>query len=283
MRILITGAKGFIGTYLQKLLIKNNHSIVTLNSNLLNYDNLCNEIKSLKFDLVVHLAGLSHQINYSSTDLYQNNTIGSQNLILSIEKNFSNKKIFLASTGHVYRPSNTPHSESSEILPTSHYAMSKLAMEYMCKSCAIKSQITILRLFNCTGLKQKDSFFIPKLIKLFKEKKQTISLGNLSVEREFNNVTWLSQVIVNLIECGAPEETFNICSGKLYKLENVLELLKHITNHCPEILVDKNLVRENEQRKFSGNPEKLNSFLKFNKIYEKPISLRQTLFEMLDV
>ncbi len=283
MRVLITGAKGFIGTYLQKLLVKNKHSIVNLKSNLLNYDNLCNEIKHLKFDLVIHLAGLSHQTNHSSIDLYQTNTIGSQNLILSIEKNFSNKKIFLASTGHVYRPSNTPHSESSEILPTSHYAMSKLAMEYMCKSCAIKSQVTVLRLFNCTGLKQKDSFFIPKLVKLFKEKKQIISLGNISVEREFNNVTWLTQVIVNLIECDTPEETFNICSGTLYKLENVLELLKQITNHNPEILVDKNLVRKNEPMKFSGNPEKLNNFLKCNEIYEKPISLRQTLFEMLDI
>lgn len=279
----MTGANGFIGTYLKKHLTKKKHAVVTLNSNLLNYENLSNEIKDLKFDHVVHLAGLSHQTNHSSTDLYQTNTIGSQNLILSIERNFSNKKIFLASTGHVYYPSNIPHSEDSKIQPTSHYAMSKLAMEYICKSSAVKSKIIVLRLFNCTGLKQKDSFFIPKLIKLFKEKKRIISLGNLDVEREFNNVNWLAQVIVSLLENDVPEETFNICSGKLYKLKNILELLQQITKHYPEISVREDLVRENEPMKFSGNPRKLNSFLKLNEIYERPISLKQTLLEMLDI
>ena len=165
MKILVTGGNGFIGKHLIQELNSYDHKVFILESNVLNKSNLTKEIENTDFDVVIHLAGLSHVMDHSPTLLYETNVIGSQNLVSAIEKFCDGKKILLASTCHVYENSETPITELSPLGPKSHYGASKLAMEFICNSEAIKNKIISLRLFNCIGFGQKDSFIIPKIIK----------------------------------------------------------------------------------------------------------------------
>ena len=61
--------------------------------------------------------------------------------------------------------------------PKSHYAASKLAMEFICNNTATRNKIVSLRLFNCIGIGQKKVFFIPKIVKAHIQKEPVIHLG----------------------------------------------------------------------------------------------------------
>ena len=198
MRILLSGATGFIGRHLQRELKIHNHVVVGLKTNLLKKDELEAEIVNADFDHVIHLAGLSHLTSFSPSQLYETNVVGSENLVSSVEKKGGGRKILLASSGHVYAPAESLLNEESKVQPMSHYASSKLVMEFICNSIIEKNKLIILRIFNCTGPGQDTSFFIPKVLESFVNKERSLNVGNLAVEREFNSVHWLIVLFVQL-------------------------------------------------------------------------------------
>ena len=102
--------------------------------------------------------------------------------------------------------------------PKSHYAASKLAMEFICNNTATRNEIVSLRLFNCIGIGQKESFFIPKILKAHIKKEPVIHLGRMETKREFNDVRWTVKIIRSLAEVDAPPGNYNICSGRHLKL-----------------------------------------------------------------
>ena len=281
MRVLLSGATGFIGRHLQKELKIHNHEVINLKTNLLKKDELEAEIIKLDFDHVVHLAGLSHITSFEPSQLYKTNVIGSENLVSSLEKKGGGRNILLASSGHVYAPSKTRLSEESKVQPMSHYASSKLAMEYICNSMIEKNKLIIMRIFNCTGPGQDPSFFIPKVLKSFVNKEKSLDVGNLKVEREFNSVHWLVSIIRNLTEEDTPAGVYNICSGKTYRLEDILNIISKVTNHSLKVNICQKIVRKNEQEKIAGNPLKLNKFLKKRRIIIKEPSIGVTIEKMI--
>ena len=283
MKILLSGATGFIGRHLQRELKIHNHTVLNLKTNLLRKKELEAEIARSDFDHVIHLAGLSHLTSFNPSQLYETNVIGSENLISSLEKKGGGINILLASSGHVYAPSEAFLSEESKVQPMSHYASSKLAMEYICNSMIEKNKLIIMRIFNCTGPGQDPSFFIPKVLQSFVNKEKSLDVGNLEVEREFNSVHWLVSIIRSLTEENTPTGIYNICSGKTYRLEDILSTISHITNHSLKINICQKIVRKNEQKKIAGNPLKLNKFLKKKRIIVKEPSIGVTIKQMIEL
>ena len=283
MKILLSGATGFIGRHLQRELKMHNHVVLNLKANLLKKDELETEIAQLDFDHVIHLAGLSHLTSFNPSQLYETNVIGSENLVSSLEKKGGGISIFLASSGHVYAPSEAFLSEESKVQPMSHYASSKLAMEYICNSMIEKNKLIIMRIFNCTGPGQNPSFFIPKVLQSFVNKEESLDVGNLEVEREFNSVHWLVSIIRSLTEQNTPAGVYNICSGKTYRLEDILSTVSNITNHSLKVNVCQKIVRRNEQKKIAGNPLKLNKFLSKKRIVIKGPSIGVTIKQMIEL
>ena len=98
-------------------------------------------------------------------------------------------------------------------------------MEFICNSEAIKNKIISLRLFNCIGFGQKDSFIIPKIIKSHIKKEVVLRLGNIDVEREFNDVKWTVSIIRSLAEEDIPEGVYNLCSGFAYSARQILKTI----------------------------------------------------------
>ena len=231
MKVLVTGGNGFIGKHLLFELSNFGYEIVSLKSNLSDKTALIKEIENIDFDAVVHLAGLSHTTSHSPSLIYETNVIGSQNLISAIEKNFENKRIFIASTCHIYANSSTPIPETFFFNPRSHYAASKLSMEFICKNSATRNITVFLRIFNCIGLGQKENFFTPKIFIAHMKKKPVIRLGNIEIKREFNDVRWTSAVIRSLIQINAPPGAYNICSGEAFKASKILNIISEKTNH----------------------------------------------------
>lgn len=275
-KVLITGSNGFTGKYLSELFNSHGYEVFGIvnnksseknifTCNLLDSEKLTQIIKEVQPNIVIHLAAISFVGHSHTEDFYTVNVIGTQNLLEAIKNHSKNsiKKIILASSATVY--GNQAHYELAETMcpnPNNHYGISKLAMEQVAKNYFNSLPIIITRPFNYTAPGQDINFVIPKITKAFKEKSKTIELGNINVFREYNSINFVTECYYKLAISGYKSEIVNICSGKTYSLEEVINLSSEITNHTIEVGTNPNFVRKNEIFKLSGNPTKLYEMIK---------------------
>ncbi len=259
MRLLITGANGFTGQYLSGLAKKREFEVRALQSDITDEVAVFNEVKLINPDYVIHLAGHSHVINAHEKDFYLVNLFGTLNLIKGLQANQKSiKKIIIASSANVYGNSERILLTEGDIpRPVNHYAMSKLSMECMVANYFNNLPIIIVRPFNYTGLGQAIQFVIPKIINAYKLGFKEIELGNIDVEREYNDVRTFSEAYLSLLDLGLHSTTYNLCSGKSFSLKNVIAMMEDLTKKNMIIKINPNLLRDNEVHKLCGSPKKL--------------------------
>lgn len=283
MNILITGANGFTGEHFVKNAKAKGYQVSELRSDLTKKEAVRLEIAERQFDAVVHLAAISFVGHEDEAAFYGINVVGTTNLLealLSCDK--APKKVLLASSANVYGNCDSSLiSEAQDPTPINHYAMSKLAMEYMARAYQDSLQIVIARPFNYTGRGQTLNFVIPKLVDHFKRKVSSVQLGNVNVGREFNDVRMVCDAYLALLEHGESGEAYNICTGKTYTLLEVINTLSILTGHSLNISMNPALVRSNEVIQLGGDPMKLQQLMSTFNIAPFTPELSQTLDWML--
>jgi nucleoside-diphosphate-sugar epimerase len=176
---------------------------------------------------------------------------------------------------------NSPHSpigESQTPAPVNHYAMSKVAMELMAKARFPELPIVVARPFNYTGPGQALDFVIPKLVDHFRRKAPRVTLGNLHVHREYNDVRFVCDAYLRLLEVPSPAPVYNVCTGTTYDFNSVISMLRELTGHGIEVDVDPRFVRPNEVHRLCGDAARLEAAVGPLPAY----SLRDTLAWMLE-
>ena len=254
MKILITGGAGFIGSQLGRFL-SNKHDIFSLDN--LSYGNLENlrhkgstfsefikcDIRDDNFhefckgmDVVVHLAGIAplpeSQIN--PVNAYDNNVIGTLNVLESCKKH-GVKKVIFSSTSAVYENSKTyPLAEDTGFEnPDLIYSMTKLACENLCSS-YVKNydmDITVIRFFNVYGPNQDHLRKQPPLLgyitKCLLENKNPVFYSSGEQKRDYIYVDDVSRLIEKCFENESSQgQIFNACSGNTYSVKEIYELFK---------------------------------------------------------
>ncbi len=214
---------------------------------------------------------------------YNVNVVGTTNLLDALSNlRQPPKMVLLASSANVYgNCEQSPIVEEQPLSPVNHYAMSKLAMELMARTYASKLSIVITRPFNYTGPGQDEAFVVPKLAKHFALRSPVVELGNLHVEREFNDVRMVCDAYLHLLDIGQPGETYNVCSGRPYKLQDVIDVLSRLSGHSIKTVVNPAFVRSNEVTRLCGSPGKLLDLLaRHGQSIEMP-TLEDTLSRVL--
>lgn len=257
--ILLTGADGFTGRHLNDAAVSRGYRILPLQSDLLDADGIAAELSGSHFDYVVHLAAISAVTHEDELALYRVNVFGTLNLLQALStRRATLSKVILASSANIYgKVTESPIAETSLPQPVNHYAMSKLAMEYMTAQYRDRLPLVTVRPFNYTGVGHDERFVIPKLVRHFSMRSKSIELGNLDVEREFNDVRTVCGVYLDLLLHGGEQEVYNICSGRTYSLTEVIDTLAQLSGHRPQIRVNRDFVRPNEVQRLCGNPAKL--------------------------
>ena len=283
MKILLTGSSGFTGRYFERAASAAGHEVVTLKTKLNDAAGLASEVVKLAPQAVVHLAGISFVGHSDDSALYAVNTVGATLLLQALAAMAQPpQKVLLASSANVYgNCAASPISEIQAPAPVSHYAMSKLAMEHMASTFADRLPIVITRPFNYTGPGQAPNFVIPKLVSHYARRAATAELGNIQVEREFNDVRMVCDAYLALLAHGQAGQVFNVCSGQPYTLQTVMDTLTDLTGHALQAQVNPAFVRANEVQRLCGDPAKLHALCKQAGVQLQQPTLRDMLGWML--
>jgi len=178
-----------------------------------------------------------------------------------------------------------PIKETNPLRPLSPYAVSKIGQDYLAyqyhKSFGLK--VVRTRAFNHDGPRRGEVFvssnFAKQLIEVEKGKKPAVlHVGNLEARRDFTDVRdvvrgyWLA---TERCEAG---EVYNICSGKAYSIQEVLDRLIELSGVQVKVETDPSRLRP------SDVPVLLGDYTKFKKAtgWEPEIPYDKTLADMLE-
>lgn len=286
MKILITGITGFAGSHLADFILKEDlgeiHAVKRWRSITDNILHLENKIKlyecdlrdafsvrdlidQIKPDRIFHLAAQSFVPTSwtAPTESLSTNILGQLNIFEAVKKIKINPLIQIACSSEEYGlvfPEEVPIKETNPLRPLSPYAVSKVGQDMLgyqyFKSYGMK--IIRTRGFNHTGPRRGPVFvcsdFAKQIIDIEKGYREpVINVGNLEAMRDFTDVRdtvigyWLA------LEKAEPGEVYNICSGKGYKISEILEMLLNLTDEKIEIQNDPERMRPSDVQILRGD------------------------------
>lgn len=283
LKILLTGSAGFTGRFFMTQAQAAGHAVHAFAADLTNKEAVAAEVAQVQPDAVVHLAAISFVGHADDAAFYGVNVVGTTNLLGALATLPNRpRRVLLASSANIYgNCATSPISETQAPAPINHYAMSKLAMEHMASTFGERLPIVITRPFNYTGPGQALNFVIPKLVSHYARRARMVELGNVEVEREFNDVRLVCDAYLALLTRGQPGEVFNVCSGQPYTLQTVMDTLTDLTGHTVQARINPAFVRANEVKRLCGDPGKLHALCQQAGVELTQPSLRDMLAWML--
>lgn len=259
MKILVTGAAGFIGSHVCNYYLRMGHVVTGLDNfdlfyskkfKLLNISELTHDkgfqfhevdIRDSKalnniftnnqFEIVIHLAakaGVRPSIE-SIAEYYDVNVNGTVSLLESMRKH-SVKKMLFASSSSVYgNNTKVPFAETDNVdNPISPYAATKKSGELLCHvySHLYGFDITCLRFFTVFGPGQRPDLAIHKFTRLIDQGKSIPFYGDGSTARDY---TYIDD-IVNGIHCASVHlngyHIYNLGESKVINLKKLVQIIE---------------------------------------------------------
>lgn len=275
MKILVTGAAGFVGHYLTTSLAGGSLHVIATDitpgenihaCDITDFSAVKKLVTDTTPDIIFHLAAVSHVRGSEPRTMHEINLSGTINLLEAASALESSPHFIFASSSQVYgavKKDKLPLAETSLPAPVNHYGASKAAAEQMVSGYAHENHFpaTILRPFNHTGPGQALNFLVPKLVDAFARRKPSITLGNLNVSRDISDVRDIIRAYTDVIDktdrrSAGTVETCNICSEKPIALQEIFDRLVEITGHRPAVESAANLQRRNDMDIVYGSAEK---------------------------
>ena len=108
-------------------------------------------------------------------------------------------------------------------------------------------------------------------------------MGNINIKREFNNVEFICEQYLNLLNYGINGNVYNICTGEVYSLKEIISILSSLTGHTINIKTNSKFIRKNDLDILCGDPKKLNDLNKRNSNFIKHSTIESTLVSMLNL
>jgi len=270
IKVLVTGADGFIGSHLVELLVAKGYQVKALAQyNSFNHwgwledihckeqvEIICGDIRDPHFcrhitqniDIIFHLAALiAIPYSYIAPESYvSTNVTGTLNICqAALDNNVS--KIIHTSTSEVYGTAKyVPIDEKHPLQAQSPYSASKIGADAMAMSYfnAFDLPLTIARPFNTYGPRQSARAVIPTIISQIASGEKQIKLGDVSPTRDFNYVEDTCYGFIALAEhqsCAG--ETVNIGSNYEVSVGDTLQLIKEIMGSDVEFVLDDQRIR----------------------------------------
>ncbi len=265
MKILVTGANGFIGRNLSRSLAAcEGVELFTLSRNdaatgagrllicdVLDSKRIDEIFARHRFDAVVHLAAITahSEIADNKFRTFATNLQGTTNLLESFNKYCRGGQFIYASTGKIYgRTDRLPITEEAAIHPMNILGKSKRITEEVIDFYAVPgNKYLICRIFNVYGELQKRSFVIPTIIDQLNCPE--IKLGNIEDLRDYIYIDDLVAALETCIKNAAafmPVDWVNIGSGRQTAVRDILACFEQLLDRKLKVRCDEKLFRKDE-------------------------------------
>ncbi len=243
MKILVTGATGFIGNYVIKELLKKNLEIVATSSNIakakknewfenvkykeLNFQNIDNKINYFEFfekpDLLIHLAweGLP---NYKN-DFHITENLPKHKFLLTNLINNGLLDITAIGTCFEYGMKEGALNETMHCEPTNAYAIAKNELRIYLEQLSEKNSFNYkwVRLFYMYGKGQTPKSLFSQLEKALQKNEQYFNMSGGEQKRDFLPIIKVAENIVNIALQTKINGIINCCSGIPITLNQFVE------------------------------------------------------------
>ncbi len=246
MKVLVTGANGFVGAWLVRGLVASGHEVVGAvgrDGAGPDPDPALQGVAWLPLDLqdprsvtmvaahatdaVIHLAGVA-SVGDSLADpiaTWQVNTLGTVRLLEALaalrQRGEVDPLVLTISTGEVYGPGEArPRRETDPITPVSPYAASKAAAEVGALEIARRTglRVMVARPFPHTGPGQSPRFVAPAFASRLALARRTgspvVKTGSLEPVRDLLDVRDVVAAYLALLEHGVPGAIYNVARGE---------------------------------------------------------------------
>lgn len=288
MRAFLTGASGFVGSWLIRHLEAEGDDVAALADGIDVADTVAvgREVARARPDAVYHLAALTHvgRSWEAPEETFRVNATGTLSLLEAVRRLDPSPRVLLVSSAEVYGPpSGGAVSEEAPLRPVTPYAASKVAAEYLGLQAHLGRGLPVIRArpFNHVGPGQAEDFVVSALAKRLVEAERSgsgeVRVGDLSPARDFTDVRDVVRAYRLLAEMGTPGEVYNVCSGQAVPIALVFDQLVAVAERPVRAVVDPELLRPVDVATLVGDPAKIESLTG----WKPEIPLAQTLIDVV--
>jgi dTDP-glucose 4,6-dehydratase len=291
VKILVTGADGFIGSHVVETLVKGGHDVraFVLYNSFNSWGWLDESDKAIrdsidifagdirdphgvdkaveKQEVILNLAALiAIPYSYHSPDTYIDTNIKGTLNILQAARRHGVKRVVQTSTSEVYGTAQyIPIDEAHPLHPQSPYAATKVGADQLALSfhASFDVPVGILRPFNTYGPRQSARAVIPTIISQLANKSK-VKLGSLSPTRDFSFVQDTANGFLAAAQSDAiVGQTINLGSGFEISIKETAEIIAKLMNTKLELVDDEQRVRpeNSEVERLHASIEKAKTLL----------------------
>jgi len=291
VRALVTGARGFVGSWLTAHLVESGDDVVAIDHEVDVTDGAAVRAAVLEAapDVVYHLAALTNVAQSWSdpSDVFRVNAIGTLHVLDAARSCPHPPRVLVTSSAEVYGavPQDLlPVTEEAPLAPVTPYAVSKVAAEYLGVQAHLAHGLPVLRMrpFNHVGPGQSSAFVVSALAERIVEARRngadSIVVGNLTARRDLTDVRDVVRAYRLLAERGVAGEVYNVCSGRDIAIADVALQMQSLAGVELEFELDPALSRPVDVPVVRGDYTKLREATG----WEPTLSLERTLLDVLE-
>jgi GDP-4-dehydro-6-deoxy-D-mannose reductase len=268
LRILITGITGFVGSHLAEYALSRGDvevfGTVRWRSRMENIEHLADRVRLVECDLrdaaavrgalaevrpdyIFHLAAQSYVPTSwkAPAETLTTNIISQLNVMEAMRDLGLQARLHVAGSSEEYGlvfEHETPITEENPLRPLSPYAVSKVAQDMLAFQYHRSYGLDVVRTraFNHEGPRRGYVFVTSNFARQIAEiekgvKPPVIEVGNLNARRDFTDVRDMVRAYWLSLEKGQAGEVYNIGSGKVYSIREVLDMLLSYTEREIEV------------------------------------------------
>jgi GDP-4-dehydro-6-deoxy-D-mannose reductase len=299
VRVLVTGASGFVGGHLLDALRTAGHDPVAAGGphdatpftplDVLDPGAVRLAVDAAEPDAIVHLAGQAF-VPESIGDPLRTLAVnaGGTAHLLEAARAYRERvqrplRVLIVSSAEVYgvhRPERMPLDETAATRPANPYAASKVATEAYALSWnrAYALDVVVARPFNHIGPGQDARFVVASFARQLAEigagGPMLMRVGNLEARRDFLDVRDVVAAYAALLANGRAGEVYNVCSGRPVAIREVLRQLITIARVPVEIRDDPERMRPSDLPVLIGDAAKLRAETDWEPHYTLAATLR---------
>jgi GDP-4-dehydro-6-deoxy-D-mannose reductase len=312
VKVLVTGADGFVGRHLVQRLIETGHEVTAASRPSVSPESWLRDqwrqaVRVVPFELtdsasvraaignpldaVVHLAAVAsvREARDDPGKAWVVNAAGTARLVnalLSIrDVPEQDPVVLIVSSAEVYgKGDHLPRTEHDPLRPQSPYAASKVGAEVAALEAWRRAGLRVLiaRPFTHTGPGQRPPYVVPSFVERLLAAKagssNRIPTGNLEPVRDLLDVRDVVEAYLGLLAAGLPGETYNIARGEGITLGELFRRVAALLGVEAEPVSDPALVRPEDIPHLVGDATKLRRATGWS----PTITLEQTVRDMVD-